>query len=78
MAERIAAIKDQKGVVEERLENYKDDLARAEKWYNREIDRLKNDLSEILNKEDITINRLAQGESFGELKNEIKSLLNLY
>jgi hypothetical protein len=74
-AARAEALIDQKGVIEERLKKSEKDLEKTEKWYQREIDRLKNQLSEILKKENITTEKLADPSSFTELKEEIKTVI---
>ena len=48
LSERLEALRDQKGVTDERLKNAQEELVRTEKWHKREMDELQKQLSKTL------------------------------
>jgi tetratricopeptide (TPR) repeat protein len=52
--ESIKAVKEQKGVLTERLDKAQEDLIRTEKWYEREIAKLREQLASVMKSQDVS------------------------
>lgn len=78
--ERIKAVSEQKRIVEERLENTKSDLERTEKWYDRKVQELKDQLMGVFETEGITTHNLFTDPVFvtnlrADIRETVKSVL---
>ena len=79
--ERIKAVSEQKRIVEERLKNAKIDLERTEKWYDRKVKELKDQLTVLLEEQDITTHNLFTDPNFAnslksDIRDTVKSVLD--
>lgn len=75
-SEQVNAVKEQKGVTEARLRKAEEDLARTEKWHQRELDAVHQKLAAILGNENITIEQLVATGGQLHLSDEIKEAVN--
>lgn len=71
--DRVQAVKDQKEVVTERLNQAKDDIEREKQMHEREVTRLKDKLSELLKQNDITLDSLIERRSPADMTDEDES-----
>jgi tetratricopeptide (TPR) repeat protein len=79
-SEQVNAVREQKSVTEARLKQAEEDLARTEKWHQREVATLQVKLAALLGGENITVEKLiatgGQLELGEEIKQDLKSVLN--
>jgi len=75
-SEQVNAVKEQKSVTEARLKEAEDDLARTEKWHEREMGTLQRKLATLLGSENITIEKLVATGGQLELGEESKQAIN--
>ncbi len=68
-------LKLQYQIATQRLETKQDDLAKTEKWYERDIVRLQQELSDVLEREKITTERLVMNVDTSSISTEIKAAI---
>ncbi|MFV1991061.1 MAG: hypothetical protein ACC652_10015 [Acidimicrobiales bacterium] len=76
-AAQVAAVKEQKAIVEERLQNKQEDLERTEKWSERRIEALEAQLTSVLDEGGITQNSLFDGirDIGGEVRHALEPIV---
>lgn len=74
-SEQVNAVKEQKGIAEARLKKAEEDLARTEKWHQRELEAQQHKLSALLGNENITVAELVASSGQLNLGDEIKESL---
>ncbi len=72
-SEQIRAMEEQKKIVEERLKNSEADLARTEKWYEKEKSELQVKLSSLINSENVSLQKLFENGFLSSLEDEVKN-----
>jgi len=75
-SEQVSAVKEQKNIVEMRLKQAEEDLARTEKWHGRELEDLQKKLASLLGNEDITLEKLVATGGQLHIGAEIKESVN--
>ncbi len=75
-SEQIRAIGEQKKIIEERLKSSEADLARTEKWHEKEKSELQAKLAGLIDSENISLEKLFENGFLSNLENEIKNKID--